>query len=107
MALTLWREAASMRHDLNSIHHGIPLRACETQSLTMHIYVQVFLPSTPFAAVFLAASPWLPGWACMWLATRDGVCGARSAVARVGAHAQERAAGCHYCAAGVYKCPMP
>ncbi len=27
------------------------------------------MPSTPFAAVFLAASPWLPGWACMWLAT--------------------------------------
>ena len=27
------------------------------------------MPSTPFAAVFLAASPWLPGWACIWLAT--------------------------------------
>ena len=27
------------------------------------------MPSAPFAAACLAASPWLPGWASMWLAT--------------------------------------
>lgn len=30
---------------------------------------KVFLPALPFAGACLAASPWLPGWASIWLAT--------------------------------------
>lgn len=30
---------------------------------------KVFKPALPFAGACLAASPWLPGWACIWLAT--------------------------------------
>ena len=38
---------------------------------------------------------------------RDGVRGPSSAVTRVGAHAQERAAGCDSCAAGARAHPKP
>lgn len=48
-------------------HHQRPWTITEREfANNVH---KVFIPALPFAVASLAASPWLPGWACLWLAT--------------------------------------